>query len=88
MSAGRLKLPAADDIDIADDLIEGVDAIAEFIGKKPRAVFLLCNAQEIPAFKLLGRWHMRKSRYRRHIAELEDAALARAPGHIPAEAAE
>jgi hypothetical protein len=51
--------------DLADDLLHGADAIAEFVGMKPRRVFYLCEKQEIPAKKICGRWTSRKSALRK-----------------------
>ena len=60
---------------IAHDILEGVDAIAAHIGKRRRPTYYLCETRQIPAFKLAGKWHMRKSTYAAHIARLEAEAI-------------
>jgi hypothetical protein len=60
---------------IALDTLEGIEAIAGYIGKSQRRVYYLCETRQIPVFKLGGKWHLRKSTYAAHIARLEaDAA--------------
>jgi hypothetical protein len=63
--------------DIAADTMEGVKAIAAFLGKPPGKAYYLCETHQIPAFKLAGKWHMRKSTYAAHIGRLEADAIAR-----------
>jgi hypothetical protein len=63
--------------DDPDDLLEGCKEIAEFIRKPERTAYYWCASAQLPAFKMGGKWHMRKSRWRRHVEELEDAAVDR-----------
>jgi len=65
-------------LDIANDTLEGIDAIAEHLGKPRRRVYYLCETRQIPAFKLGGKWHLRKSTYAAHIARLEAEAIGSA----------
>lgn len=60
---------------IGTDTLEGIDAIAVHLGKPRRRVYYLCEKRQIPAFKLAGKWHMRKSTYAAHIARLEAEAI-------------
>jgi hypothetical protein len=59
---------------MADDTLEGTRAIAEFIGKTERQTDHLLQSKHLPAFKLGGRWHMRKSTFAGHIERLEAEA--------------
>jgi hypothetical protein len=59
----------------ADDTLEGVAEIAAYIGKTERQAVYMCEQRHIPAFKLGGKWHLRKSTYARHIARLEATAM-------------
>lgn len=66
--------------DVAADTLQGAVAIAGFLGKTERQANYLLEKRQLPAFKLAGRWHMRRSTYAAHIAKLEAAALeARSP---------
>ena len=58
---------------LADDLLEGVDQIAEFLGKRPRQVEHLLRCGALPVVFRIGTmvWHARKSSLTRLIAELE-----------------
>jgi hypothetical protein len=64
-----------DGIEIAEDMAEGVEEIALVIGKSKRQTYHLCETKQIPAFKLAGKWHMRRSTYRKYIEALEAAAM-------------
>ena len=59
------------DLNIADDTLEGASEIAAFTGKTVRQTTHLLETKQIPAFKIGGRWHMRKSTYTAFIARLE-----------------
>jgi hypothetical protein len=61
------------DLTTASDTLEGVAAIAEFLGKSERRTHYLVENKRLPAFKLGGRWHMRKSTYQTFIERLEAA---------------
>ena len=56
---------------IKDDLWRGAREIAEGTGEKVFAVYRMCEAGELPAFKMNGKWYMRPSRYLRRLEELE-----------------
>ena len=56
---------------LADDLLEGVAAIAAFTGMKPRRVFYLAEAGKLPLFKIGNKWCARKSTLVTYIAALE-----------------
>jgi excisionase family DNA binding protein len=60
------------DNDLAADFLDGVPAIAAFLGLPARRVYELAEKKRIPAFKLGdGKWQARKSTLRRHIESLE-----------------
>jgi hypothetical protein len=59
---------------ISTDTLTGAAEIAAFLGKTERQIVHLLWKRKIPAFKLGGRWHMRKSTYRAHIERLEAGA--------------
>jgi len=56
---------------ISTDTLTSTAEIAAFLGKSERQVVHLLWKRKIPAFKLGGRWHMRKSTYLAHIERLE-----------------
>ena len=64
--------------DIGDDTLQGVEEIARHIRKTPRQVYHLCETRQIPAFKLGGKWHLRKSTYAADIARREAEAMGSA----------
>jgi hypothetical protein len=64
-----------DQYEPADDTLESVAKIAPWIGKTERQTFYMLESGQLPGYKLGGKWHMRKSRYRRFIEELEAAAI-------------
>jgi hypothetical protein len=57
---------------LADDLLRGVPAIADFIGESPRQTYDLLEAGRVPAFKLGGGriWYASKARLKHHYARL------------------
>jgi excisionase family DNA binding protein len=58
--------------DLADDLLKGVEAIANYTGLTKRAVYGLAEKGRLPVFKLDGwKWCARKSTLRKHIDKLE-----------------
>jgi hypothetical protein len=62
---------------LADDLLEGADAIAEFIcgdRKKRRKIYHLIETKQIPAFHLGGKVCARKSAIMAAITEKERRA--------------
>jgi hypothetical protein len=64
--------------DLAADTLEGAAAIAAFLGKTERQTNYLLERKQLPAFKLGGRWHMRRSTYAAFVIRLEAAALSAA----------
>jgi hypothetical protein len=56
---------------LADDLLEGVAAIATFTGFKPRRVFYLAENGKLPLFKVGNRWCGRRSTLLDYFAKLE-----------------
>lgn len=48
-------------MELADDLLDGIPAIAKHIGKTERATYHLHYRGLIPTFKIGGRIHGRKS---------------------------
>jgi hypothetical protein len=62
----------ADQERVADDLLRGVPAIAEFIGESPRQTYDLLEAGRVPGFKLGGGriWYASKARLKHHYARL------------------
>jgi len=65
-------------LSIAEDTLEGIEAIADHIGKSKRKAYYLAETRQIPVFKMAGKWHMRKSTYAAHIARLEAEATGTA----------
>jgi hypothetical protein len=53
---------------LADDLLRGVPAIADFIGESPRQTYDLLEAGRVPGFKLGGGriWYASKARLKRY----------------------
>jgi hypothetical protein len=68
------------DCSIADDVLVGAVQIAAHLGKDPKEVGYLLGTNQLPAYKLAQKWHMRKSRYLRFIEELENETLSRRAG--------
>jgi hypothetical protein len=59
---------------IADDMLEGAEAIAAFLGLTRRQVFNLVRERRLPFFKLGQKIFARKSTLVAHLASLEEAA--------------
>ena len=59
---------------LSDDLLQGADEIAAFIGSNRRRVFYLAERGLMPIIRIGKRLTARKSTIRRHIADLEKAA--------------
>ena len=58
--------------DLANDLLDGVTAIAEFTGFTERQIYHMAENRLLPLFKVGRRkWCGRKSTLRRHIDGLE-----------------
>ncbi len=64
-----------DEINLADDLLEGAAEIAAFMGPKwnRRRVFYAAERKYLPIFRLGNRLSARKSALRRRIEDLEQA---------------
>jgi hypothetical protein len=63
---------------LADDMLTGIPAIAECVGRPPQTVAYHLVKGHLPAFMIGNIWHMRRSTYAAFIAKLETAAIARA----------
>ena len=64
---------------LADDLLSGVNAIAEFIGESRRRTYYLLEGRRLPAGKLGDRWIASRRVLRRHYARLTEPAVGRKP---------
>jgi hypothetical protein len=61
----------ADD-NLAGDILDGIPAIAAFLGLPVRRTYELAEKKRLPLFKLGGhKWQGRKSTLRRHIERLD-----------------
>ena len=67
-----MTVPSSDNL--ADDLLEGADEIAAFMGWNRRRVFYADERKLIPIFRLGNRLSARKSTLRRHIEDKEQVA--------------
>jgi hypothetical protein len=59
---------------LANDLLTGAEAIAEFTGWSRRRIFYLHERGNLPAFKVGGRLHARKSTLLAWISSKEECA--------------
>jgi hypothetical protein len=59
------------------DLLRGAAAIAAFLGTTPRRAFHICTTSQIPAFKIGGLWHARRTTLQAFFAEREARAMRR-----------
>jgi len=67
------------DVGEEGELLTGVNAIAQFLGRTPRQVHRMLERGQLPmAFKMGIFWCIRKSRLRAYLGELERAAEAEA----------
>ena len=73
MTANSAAADAARIPPLNQDILEGADAIAHFMGTTRRRVFHLAERDLIPTFKLGHRLCARKSRILKHIEALEGA---------------
>jgi hypothetical protein len=60
---------------VADDTLSGSQKIAGYIGKTSRQTQYLLENKQLPAFKIGGIWHMRKSTYCTFLTRLETEAM-------------
>ena len=56
---------------LADDLLQGIPAIAPYLGVPERRGYYLAERKLIPAFKWGDTWCLRKSTMQRRIEKLE-----------------
>ena len=58
---------------LANDLLRGVPAIAEYVGVSPRQTYALLETGRLPGFKMPkgNVWHARKSTLNEHYRRLE-----------------
>jgi hypothetical protein len=56
---------------LAEDLLDGMPAIAKFYGCTERRGYYLAENKLIPAFKVGEKWCARKSTLKAHIEKLE-----------------
>jgi hypothetical protein len=75
MQDNRVAAPPTEN-SLADDILRGVPAIAEFIGEEVRAVYHLCARGYIPCGKQGDRWIASKTRLRQHYEELTSGEAA------------
>lgn len=61
---------------LADDVLRGVRAIAEFRGESVRRTYYLLEKRQIPGFKEGGVWTSRKSTQIAHVERREQEAMA------------
>jgi excisionase family DNA binding protein len=60
------------------DLLTGAEAIAAFMGVKPRRVYHLAEAQRLPVFRMGSTLCARRSTLLRWIEDMEQSALSNA----------
>ncbi len=70
--------------DLADDLLEGADEIAAFMGWNRRRVFYLAERELMPIFRIGNRLAARKSALRRRIEDMEQAGQRDGGGNVGA----
>jgi hypothetical protein len=63
----------------AVDTLVGAAEIALFLGKTVRQANYMLETRQIPAFKLGGRWHMRRSTYGAFVERLESQMAPTVP---------
>jgi hypothetical protein len=64
--------------ELSQDTLQGAAAIAVFLGKTARQTNHLLEKKQIPAFKLGGRWHMRKTTFAAYVQRLEAEGMSAA----------
>jgi excisionase family DNA binding protein len=60
---------------LRDDLLNGVEEIAEFLGRTPRETYHLLSNGRLPAFKLGAGWNARRSTLIEHFRRLETGGV-------------
>ena len=63
-------------VTISDDLLEGAEAIAAFLGLQPRQVFHAVRVGTLPTFKIGAKICARRSTLLSHIERMESATAA------------
>jgi hypothetical protein len=76
MSESLTALANGGGVDLVDAMA-GTAAIAAHIGKTQNQTAYMLEKGQLPAFKLGGKWYMRRSTFDAFIAKLEAAAIAR-----------
>ena len=66
-----MNIPLNDDL--ANDLLEGADAIATYMGWNRRRVYYVAERKLFPIFRMGDHLAARKSTLRRHVESLEQA---------------
>ena len=63
---------------LANELLRGVPAIADYVGETPRQTYHLLETGQLPGFKMPrgNVWHARKSTLNEHYRRLEGSAEA------------
>lgn len=74
---GQLQRDGALPVSIADDMLEGADAIAGFLGLSKRQVYHLTSSSRLPVFRLAGTLCARRSVLLDYIARQEAASVAK-----------
>jgi excisionase family DNA binding protein len=59
------------DDDLANDMLDGIQQIADFLGAPMLRTYDWAQQGKIPVFKINRHWLARKSTLRRHIEQLE-----------------
>jgi hypothetical protein len=62
-------------IKLSDDLMRGIPAIAEFLGKSPKEVYNQAKRGHWPLFKVGDVWHGRRTTLIAHIRKLENGEV-------------
>ena len=60
--------------DLSDDMLQGAESIAAYLGKEVRQTYHLLERRIIRGWKWGNVWHARKSTLRRDIEKLEEGA--------------
>jgi hypothetical protein len=70
-STAESKVPGLPSL--SEDLLDGVSAIAAYLGLQERRTYYLLESKQLPAFKIGGKWAARKSSLIRQIDAYERA---------------
>ena len=60
--------------ELTDDMLKGADAIAAFLGESKERVYRLLknDAEQLGAFRMGGRWYLRKSTFLKRLEAFEN----------------